>query len=118
MVPMEVLAQPTTTAAMGVIVGIHLPTPGAVMVLQTPTVLVIATVQHLFQTTTTGIGMEKAVITVATVDMEGMAPLPIPLVILREAVLLVIIMVVQRRAGAGVEGGDRLFLCSYILDLY
>jgi len=74
----QVLAQPTTTAAMGVIVEIHLPTPGA---LQTHTVLVIATVQHLVQTTTTGIGMEKAV------DMEGMARLPIPLVILREVVV-------------------------------
>ena len=84
MAPMEVLAQPTTMVAMGVIVGIHPPTPGAVMVFQTPTVLVIATVHHLFQTTTTGIGVEK---TVVTVDMEGMAPLPIPLVIHQEAVL-------------------------------
>lgn len=84
MAPMEVLAQPTTTVAMGVIVEIHLPTPGAAMLLQTPTVLVIATVQHLVQTTTTGIGMEKAV---DTVDMEGMARLHIPLVIHQEVPL-------------------------------
>jgi len=84
MAPMEVLAQLTTTVAMGVILEIHLPTPGVVMLLQTPTVLVIATVQHLVQTTTTGLGMEKAV---DMVDMEGMARLPIRLVIHREVVI-------------------------------
>lgn len=120
MVGWEELAQPTTTVAMGVMVEILLPTPGAVMLLQTSTMLVMATVQHLVQTTTMDIGMEKAVVTVDMVGMEGMARLPIPLVIHREVVLQVIIMVVQRRAGAGVEGGDRPFLqrCSYILDLY
>ena len=114
-VPMEVLAQPIITVAMAVIVEIHLPTPGVVMLLQTPTVLVIATVQHLVQTTTTGIGMEKAVVTAV---MEVTARLPIPLVIHRE-VVLVIITVVQRRTGAGVEGGDAvpsraLYILTYI----
>jgi hypothetical protein len=80
----EELAQPTITVAMGVTVEIRLPTPGAVMLLQTSTMLVMATVQHLVQTTTTGTGMEKAV---DMVDMEGMARLPIPLVIHREVVL-------------------------------
>ena len=84
MVGWEELAQPTTTVAMGVMVEILLPTPGAVMLLQTSTVLVMVTVQHLVQTTTTGIGMEKAVV---TVGMEGTARLPIPLVIHREVVL-------------------------------
>jgi hypothetical protein len=118
MAPMEVLAQPITTVATGVIVEIHLPTPGVVILLQTPTVLVIATVQHLVQTTTTGIGMEKAVDTVDTVVMEVMARLPIPLVIHRE-VVLVIIMVAQRRTGAGVEGGDPIPSRALIhIDLY
>jgi len=81
---MEVVARPTTMVAMGVIVEIHLPTLGVVMQLQTPTVLVITTVQHLVQTTTTGIEMEIAV---DTVDMEGMARLPIRLVIHREMVI-------------------------------
>ena len=108
------VAQPTTTAAMGVTVEI-LPTRGAAMLPQISTVLVMAMVQHLVQTITARIGMEKAV---DTVDMEDKARLPIPLVIHREMVLQVIIMVVQRRAGAGVEGGDPLFLQRYILDLY
>jgi len=80
----EVLAQLTTTVAMGVTVEILLPTPGAAMLLRILMVLVMAIVQHLVQTTTTRIGMEKAVV---TVDMEGMARLPIPLVIHREVVL-------------------------------
>jgi len=113
--PMEVFAQPIITVAMAVIVEIHLPTPGVVMLLQTPTVLVIATVQHLVQTTTMGIGMEKAV---DTAVMEVMARLPIPLVIHRE-VVPVIITVVQRITGAGVEGGDpvpsrALYILTYI----
>ena len=115
--PMEVLAQPIITVAMGVIVEIHLPTPGVVTLLQTPTVLVIATDQHLVQTTTTDIGMEKAVDTVDTVVMEVMARLPIPLVIHRE-VVMVIIMVVQRRTGAGVEGGDPVPSWALYIDLY
>lgn len=87
MVGWEELAQPTTTVAMEVMVEILLPTPGAAMLLQTSTVVVIATVQHLVQTTTTRIRIEKAVVTVDMADMEGMARLPIPLVIHREVVL-------------------------------
>jgi hypothetical protein len=78
----EGLAQPTTTVTMAVMVEI-LP-PGAVMLLQTPTVVAMAMVQHLAQTTIMHTGMEKAVV---TADMEGMAPLPIPLVIHREVAL-------------------------------
>jgi hypothetical protein len=87
MVGWEELAQLTTTVAMGVMVEIPLPTPGAAMLLQTSTVLVMITGQHLVQTTTTRIGMEKVVVTVDMVGMEGMARLPIPLVIHREVVL-------------------------------
>jgi len=83
----EELAQPTTTVAMGVMVEILLPTPGAAMLPRILMVPVMAMVQHLVQTTTTRIGMEKAVVTVVTVDMEGMARLPIPLVIHREVAL-------------------------------
>ena len=110
MVGWEGLAQPTTTVAMGVMVEKILLTPGAAILLQTPTVVVVATVQHLVQITIMRTGMEKVVVTAV---MERMVHLPIPLVIHREVVLQAIIMVVQRRTGAGVEGGN-----AYMLDLY
>jgi len=80
MVGWEGVAQPTTTAAMGVMVEI----PGAAMLLQTPIVAVMAMVRHLVQTTIMRTGMEKAVV---TADMERMARLPIPLVMHREVAL-------------------------------
>ena len=107
----EEAALPTTTVVMGVMVEI-LFTPGAAILLQTRTVVVMATIRHLILTTTVRTEMEKVV---DTVDMEDTVRPPILLVIHREVVLWVIIIVVQRRAGAGVEGGDRLFLQRYSL---
>jgi len=109
------LARPTTTATMGAMVEIL--TPGVAILLQTPTVVVMAMVQHLVQTTimrTMHTGMEKTVVTPDMADTEGMARLLTPPAIRREVVLPVIIMVVQP-AGAGVEGGDHLFLI-YMLN--
>jgi len=83
MVGWEGVAQPTTTAAMGVMVEILL-TPGAAMLLQTPIVAVMAMVRHLVQPTIMRTGMEKAVV---TADMERMARLPISLVMHREVAL-------------------------------
>lgn len=83
MVEWEGLAPPIT---MGVMAEILL-TPGVAMLLQTPTMVVMGTVQHLVQITTTRTGMEKAVITADMEDTEGMARLRIPLVIHREVVL-------------------------------
>jgi len=95
-------------------VGIR--TPGVAMPLQTPTVVVMGTVQHLIQITTIHTGMERLVVTADMEDTEGMACLPILLVIHREVALQVIIIVAQHRAGAGIEDGDSLFLkrCSSI----
>jgi len=84
MVGWEEVAPPTTTVVLGVMAEILLPTLGAAMLLQTPTTVVMATVQRPVQTTIMCIGMEKAV---DMVDTEGMARLPIPLVIHREVVL-------------------------------
>jgi len=112
MVGWEGVALPTAMGVTGVMVGI-LSTPGAAILPQTPTVVVMATVRHLVLTTTVRTEMERVVETVDTVDMEDTARLPITLVTHREVVLLVIIIVVQRRAGAGVGGGDRLFLQRY-----
>ena len=48
-----------------------------------------------------------AITTPTMEDTEGIARLRIPLVIRLEVVLQVIIIMALRRAGAGVEGGDR-----------
>ena len=97
----EGLALPTT---MGVMEVMEILLTLGVAMLQTRTVVVMGTVQQLVQITTMHIGMEKVVV---MEGMEGIARLP-TLVMQPEVVLQVIIIVAQHRAGAGVEGGDRL----------
>lgn len=108
----EGLAPPTT---MGVMEVMQILLTLGVAMLQTPTVVVMGTVQQLVQITTMHIGMEKVVV---MEGMEGITLLP-TLVMQPEVVLQVIIIVAQHRTGAGVEGGDLLLKDAhlYILEL-
>ena len=83
MVGWEGLAPPTATVAMGVMVEI-LPIPGAAIILQTPTAVVMAIVQHLARTTMRiGTGIAAVM-----VDTEGMARLLIILPVIHREVVL------------------------------